>query len=284
MDKQPNTSCDPFAACGAQPPGWIEATRLLAQARAATQAREEILAVVSHDLRSPLGTIANALQSMSRELLDLAPEDGSRLRKYVDTIGRSTTRMTRLTNDLLDLASIDSGRLSIRCERQPISELIWDSLESFEAQAAKRRIRLGATVPDGIPDARCDKDRLLQVLANLVSNALRFTMPGGSVHIEARRAEQTILMAVRDTGHGMAPDVLAHLFDREWQATRRNSTGYGLGISISKAIIEAHGGAMFAESKLGEGTRISFTLPIATCERPSLPVVSSESQRPCRPR
>lgn len=239
-----------------------EAAQFLAVANAAMRAREEILAVVSHDLRSPLGTITSALQLLSLEVVNLAPEDGSRLRKYLDTIARSTARMTRLASDLLDVARIDAGGFSIHPRPRALGDAVRETFESYGTRARKKNVRLRSEVEPGLPPLVYDKDRLLQVLGNLVSNALRLTSPGGDIWIRARRWNQTVVVSVEDNGRGIAPDVLKHVFERRWSAPHRAGSAHGLGLAVSKAIIEAHGGSIVAESRMGEGTSVSFSLPV----------------------
>ncbi|MGE0546259.1 MAG: ATP-binding protein [Kofleriaceae bacterium] len=247
-----------------------DATRLLADAQHATRAREEILAVVSHDLRNPLSAIDLASQLLERSFeRDETSTHDARMRRQVATIRRAATRMTRMIGDLLDIARIDAGRLAI--ERQPhsIATLLDETREAFDAQAHDRRLSLVVDVAPGLPVVDCDRERVLQVLGNLVANALKFTEPGGTVTLSALPHGDRIMVSVRDTGRGIAADALAHVFERYWHSTQRNREGHGLGLSIAKGIVEAHGGTIDAISELGRGSMFSFTLPTAgTAEVP----------------
>ncbi|MGE0869754.1 MAG: ATP-binding protein [Kofleriaceae bacterium] len=263
-----------------------DATRLLAQAQNATRAREEILAVVSHDLRNPLSAIDLASQLLERAVDREDPDQHDvRMRRQVATIRRAATRMTRMIGDLLDIARIDTGRLAI--ERQPhdIASLLDEIRDACDAKAHERKLSLAVEVAPGLPVVDCDRERVMQVLANLVGNALKFTDPGGAVTLTAVQQADQIVVSVADTGRGIAADELAHVFERHWHSTQRNREGHGLGLSIAKGIVEAHGGAIEATSELGRGSTFSFRLPIGVASdaprrvepsRTPSPVMSAE--------
>ncbi len=229
-----------------------------AHADTAIAARDEFLAIVSHDLRALLG----GLQLNAELLVADAPEGegGEKMRKHAFTSQRLVTRMNRLVNDLLDLASIEAGKLALFPEPVEVARILRDTLDAFEPIAAAKRITLGAD-SEGLPElVQLDGDRLLQVLANLVSNAIKFTPAAGRITIRIRSAGTEIRFAVSDTGIGIPADALEAVFERFRQVSK-DRRGLGLGLHISKCIVEAHGGKMWAESTLGAGSTFHFVLP-----------------------
>ena len=240
-----------------------EASRLLAAAERATRSREETLAIVSHDLRSPLGTISAAAELLQRSLGNDA-RDAQR-RKHTDSIRRAVGRMNRLVGDLLDLASIDSGSLSLEPRPHTAEELLREVRETFEPQAVEKGITFQTEAASHLPPVPCDKERVLQVLGNLISNALRFTPPGGTVRVRAELepGPECLRFSVADTGPGIPPEAQPHIFDRYWHAAQKRREGHGLGLSIAKGIVEGHGGRIQLESLPGAGTTFSFSLPLA---------------------
>ena len=228
------------------------------EAEAAVATREELLAIVSHDLRNPLGSIVLSAALLQGTTID--GEDGERVHKAAQTILGSADRMTRLIADLLDLAQIQAGKLAVEQTPQDVDGLIRDCVEMLTPLAATKDLK-------GIASAglqvRCDRERVLQILSNLVGNAIKFTPEGGSIFIEAQDTGHEVRFSVRDTGQGISEEELPRIFDRFWQAQRNNRVGIGLGLSIAKGLVEAHGGRLYVESKLGAGTTFFFTLPLA---------------------
>ena len=237
----------------------VETTRRLEEARLATRAREETLAVVSHDLRSPLTTINTAVALIER-VLDDGPHP-VRLRKQTNAIRSSVGRMNRLIGDLLDLASIDAGTFSLDLSPHAAEELAREVQEIFEPQALQKGIELAMDVEPGLPLRELDKERILQCLSNLVANALKFTPEGGSIRVRAQQASDGVLISVSDTGIGISPQALPHVFDRYWHSAQKGREGHGLGLSIAWGIVEAHGGTLRAESEVGKGSTFSILLP-----------------------
>ncbi len=240
----------------------IENAHLHDQARHAIHAREALLALVAHDLRNPLGVIL--LQTDL--LLSVAREDDRRLhsRKSAESIGRSANRMNRLIKDLLDVASIEAERLSMERVPQPVPPLLEEAVEMSRAMASQRSLRLELDLPLGVSfDVTCDRGRMLQVLGNLIGNAIKFSREGGSIVVRAERHEVDVRFSVADRGPGIPPESLPHIFDRFWQAKKTARLGTGLGLSIVKGIVEAHGGRVWVESELGVGTTCFFTLPLS---------------------
>jgi signal transduction histidine kinase len=239
---------------------------LYQQAERAKRAREDLLSIVSHDLRNPLGIIL-----MNLELLNRGSEnaDGSGSAKQLAGIQRAAARMDRLIADLLDLASIEAGRFSIEPQQVEVEPLVADALEAEQPLASSKSLVLRGELDPGLPAISGDASRLQQVLANLVGNAIKFTPEGGTVSVAARRSGEVITFSVSDTGPGIAESDVSRLFDRFWQAKRTARVGTGLGLFIVKGIVEAHGGKIWVGSELGRGSTFSFTVPVATSARTS---------------
>ncbi|NTX04778.1 GAF domain-containing sensor histidine kinase [Myxococcus sp. CA051A] len=226
-------------------------------AESETRLRRELLAMVSHDLRNPLGVIA-----MTSSLLAplLSPLNG-RARHHLDTLNRSALRMERLIHDLLDFAAIEGG--GFRVSRVPLAlSRLLEQASELGPLAQERGIGLELRVPERDVDVRCDPDRIHQVFSNLVGNAVRFTPAGGRITVMAEVHADWVELSVEDTGAGIAPEVLPVLFDRLQRPTRVPGSGVGLGLSITRGIVEAHGGAVRVRSELGQGTTFTFTLPM----------------------
>ncbi len=219
-------------------------------AERAARAREEILAIVSHELRNHLAVIRMA----STQTRAAAPEPAGQ-------IDRAARRMERLIEDLLDLARIESGKIAIVASPCWASALIAEAVEAMRPLAAKRSVALRVETAE--IEVACERERVLQVLANLIDNAIKHTPPGGSIVVRAARSDPGhARFDVEDTGAGIAPEDIPHIFDRYWQAKTARE-GAGLGLYISKGIVDAHGGQMSLQSELGRGSQFSFTLPLA---------------------
>ncbi|MCY1019952.1 GAF domain-containing sensor histidine kinase [Pyxidicoccus sp. MSG2] len=244
----------------------VENGRLYSAERAARQAaeaetrlRKELLAMVSHDLRNPLGVI-----TMTTSLLGplLAPLNG-RARNHLDTINRSALRMDRLIHDLLDFAAIEAGSFRLAPVPLTITTLMEQAAE-LGPLAHERGIGLELRPPERDIAVRCDPDRIHQVFSNLVGNAVRYTPAGGLIQLAATIRESQVELSVSDTGTGIDPDVLPVLFDRVQRPPARvPGSGVGLGLSITRGIVEAHGGSLRVVSEVGRGTTFLFTLPTA---------------------
>ncbi len=232
---------------------------LYQRAQAAIRARDDILAVVAHDLRDPLSVI-----QMSANLLkDMGQERRSENQHWLEMILRLSGQMNGLIADLLDLSSIESGSFSVSVKEESLSSFIRDSITLLEPLAREKEIRLTSRVPDELATVRIDSKQVLRVLSNLVGNAIKFTPPGGSVTLRAELDGDTVRMAIKDTGPGIATAQLDHIFDQYWQGRSGDSRGVGLGLAIARGIVEAHGGRIWAESQEGHGTTIWFELPVA---------------------
>ncbi|HYO53452.1 sensor histidine kinase [Archangium sp.] len=229
------------------------------EAQRAVRTRENVLAVVSHDLKNPLGSIALSTQLLRR----LLPpgEEGERMRKHTHTIERSVERMDRLIRDLLDMASIQAGRLKLDLGCYAVDDLVREGLALLEPLAIEKRVDLRTHLPRERVWVRCDRDRVFQVLSNLVGNALKFTPEGGTVTVTAVPQEGFVRFSVSDTGPGIPAGALPHLFEPFWQVEGTGKKGTGLGLTISRGLVEAHGGWLEVESEEGRGSTFSFTLP-----------------------
>lgn len=235
-----------------------ERERLLQDAEQAVADREHVLAVVSHELRNPLNTIGLAA-AVLRDMV-AGPEAGQ---KSIASIMRSAERMKRMIQDLLDLSSVQAGRLAIDPRPLDPRSVVEETVESFEAEAAERGLTLTPEIEDGLPLVRADRDRLFQALANLVGNALKVATSGGViVSARSKRDEHKVAFSVRDTGPGIPEDQQDRLFEPYWRG-QSTYKGTGLGLAITKGIVEAHGGAIRVESARGVGTTFSFEIPTA---------------------
>ena len=238
----------------------LESARLYRVAQRAIQARDDVLGVVAHDLRNPLGSIL--MQATLFRRAEAGPE--RRARRPGDVIERAAKRMNRLIQDLLDVTSMDAGHLSIDCAAVPVGQLLRDLIESQQPAAVSRSLTLRMDVATQAQDsleAWGDRERLFQVLENLVGNAHKFTHEGGLITVAARSEGALVLFSVTDTGAGIAADDLPHLFDRFWQVRKTARRGAGLGLAIVKGLVESHGGRVWVESAPGVGTTFQFTIP-----------------------
>lgn len=220
----------------------------------AVRARENLLAIVSHDLRGPLSTIRLCSSILAR--------DGANARP-IDSINSSTDRMNRLIEDLLQAASIEAGKFTVEPVREEVLPLLRDAIDAHAPLAAARSIELELDVAPELPDIRADRVRLQQVLSNLIGNAIKFVGKGGRVQLRAWCELDGLHVAVSDNGPGIPDHDLARIFERYERATTQGPLGVGLGLYISKAIIEAHGGRIWVDSRVGAGTTFYFTIPLA---------------------
>jgi signal transduction histidine kinase len=225
-------------------------------AEEAARAREEILSVVSHDLRNPLGAMM-----MGAATLQSVPDgDNTRVRMTAQRIHRQAERMARLIEDLVDFAGIQAGRLELERRRHPPHMILATTRDIYGPIASERGLRLEAEIQHGLPHVDCDGDRVIQILSNLVSNALKVTPKGGQIAIGAQPKRDEIVFYVRDTGPGIEPDDLPTLFERHWRAKQGAYRVTSLGLSIARGIVDAHGGRIWAESQLGAGSTFYFSL------------------------
>jgi signal transduction histidine kinase len=230
------------------------------QAHDAIGLREQMLASVSHDLRSPLSIVMMAAGALEAAM----PPSGT---TAIQKIQRAAQRMERMIRDLLDYASIDAGQFSVNPRTQDVQSILAETVAGFEATAHVRNIELEMVVPDGLPPALCDRDRILQVTGNLIGNALKIVPAGGLVVSRADLRNDQIVISIVDTGPGVAKHDQSRLFERYWRGVHQYQ-GTGLGLAIARGIVHAHGGEIWVDSELGEGAAFRFTLPIAKAARP----------------
>ena len=227
--------------------------------------RDDFLGIVSHDLRDLLGALVITAALISKR----APqtEAGDQTRAGAERIHRYAARMNRLIGDLVDVASIDAGKLSVSPVRGDLAILIAEAVDTFQASTQAKELTLEMEVTERPLMAAFDYERMLQVLANLITNAIKFTPPGGAIHVSGQPLTDSVQLAVRDTGVGIPPHLTEAVFERFRQVAEHDRRGLGLGLYLSKYLVEAQGGRMWAESQAGEGTTIYMSLPLITERR-----------------
>jgi PAS domain S-box-containing protein len=238
----------------------IDNARLFTAAQQAARAREEVVAVVSHDLKNPLNAIL-----MSAGLLQRSAGDPARVQHHAQAIQRSVARMGALVRGLLDLARLEAGRFGLSRAPHALGPLVADALAVLQPLASEKGVALVAALGDvTAARANCDRERLSQVVANLVGNAIAFAPRGGHVTVRGARSGDDLVVSVADDGPGIAPEDQEHVFERFWTSRGgRQGPGTGLGLSIAKGVVEAHGGRIWIESRPGEGATFFFTVPAA---------------------
>lgn len=231
-------------------------TEALSSAQEALDLRDEFLAIVSHDLRNPLSAIALNTQLLER----LVSSGDPHLARISRSLNSSIAQMQRIISDLLDVAAIGAGKLSVQMEPGDARRPIEEAVDSCRPIAAEKSIVLETIIgPEPLP-ARFDPGRIVQVLENLIHNALKFTPAGGRISVEGRRTGESVEIRVRDTGPGLRPDEISVIFERFHQVEKRGRRALGLGLYISRSIVESHGGRIWAQSVPGEGSVFFFTL------------------------
>lgn len=221
--------------------------------------RDDFLSIVSHDLRNLLSGIVMSAAMLSER----SPEGTDRPspRFVTDRIKRYAARMNRLIGDLLDVGSIDAGRLAMVPTRGDLATVVAEAVDTFAGAAAAKAVSLEVEHLERPLLASFDHDRMSQVLANLISNAIKFTEQGGKILVGCESSEGGFHFAISDDGAGIPDAMLESIFERFWQVGKDDRRGLGLGLYISRCIIEAHGGTIWAQSKLGEGSRFCFRIP-----------------------
>ncbi|MBA3476537.1 MAG: HAMP domain-containing histidine kinase [Actinobacteria bacterium] len=216
-------------------------------------ARRELVAWASHDLRTPLANMQAMLEAVEDGLAEPA--------EYVPALREQVTALSRLTDDLFELARIDSGALTLELRDVELSGLVRSCLRGVEAEARSRQVTLEARTEDSV-SARCAPEKVERVLLNLLANALRHTPSDGSVAIVVEAEPDGVRVTVEDTGDGLSPESLRRMFERFWRGDpARSARGAGLGLAIARGLVEAHGGRIWAENRPGGGASVSFTLP-----------------------
>ena len=238
--------------------------------RFSVRMREDFLAIVSHDLRSPLNSILLGTQTLLRTM-EAAKEQPQEGRHVLHIIKRSAERMSHLLADLLDLSSMSAGHLSMQRTTQDVADLVVAALELVRPSVVEKALQLDLQVEADKLLSYCDRERITQLLLNLLGNAIKYTPSGGTIRVVAKPQTRGVLVAVHDTGPGIDKTQLAHIFDPYWQAGKTAQKGAGLGLSIAKGIVEFHGGKLWAESEPGQGSSFYFTLPAAPPDQSDSP-------------
>jgi signal transduction histidine kinase len=226
--------------------------------------RDNFVEMVSHDLRNLLCDIMLEASLLAEGASD--SEEGQRIVDGMHRFERSAARMRGLIGDLVDVVSIDAGKLSVRPARGDVSALLHEAVEMFGPAARKQAMVLRCECDDQVLWAQFDGHRMLQVLANLLTNALKFTPRGGTIVVRGERSGDGVLVSVTDTGMGIPSDQIENVFKRFWQVAEDDRRGLGLGLYICRCIIDAHGGKIWAESRPGGGSSFLAMLPAAVSQ------------------
>jgi chemotaxis family two-component system sensor kinase Cph1 len=226
----------------------------------AVRARDELVAVVSHDLRNPMTVISMLCGMMQKAFSSDGPHTSRRISSAIDTMQQAAARMNVLLEDLLDTSKIEAGRYTVKPVALDVSQMFEEAYSLLAPLAMEKGIDLSFNAEPGL-QINADPERLFQVLSNLIGNAIKFTPRQGNIGISAMSTGEEIVFSVRDSGEGIAPHELPHVFDRYWTQAENNPTGSGLGLYITQGIVHAHGGRIEAESELGRGSEFRFTVP-----------------------
>ena len=249
----------------------LAATR---EAESANRSKTHFLAVMSHELRTPLNAILGYSEVMQSGLF--GPVGSERYQGYVDAIHLSGRHLLGIIDDILEISRIELGVLELREEIEPVGDLVGRAAQILTNRAAEAGVALEFEVPPQLPHLRCDGRRVVQMLVNLAFNSIKFTKRGGRVTIAARPRDGGVDLAVRDTGTGIAPEDLARVwepFGQAGNAHTRPAGGVGLGLTITKALVEAHGGTVRLESQLYKGTTVTLSFPSGRCVQRDEPEV-----------
>jgi signal transduction histidine kinase len=242
------------------------------KAEDASRAREDMLGVVAHDLRNPL-----SLLMMTTELLAETEPSREKTDQLVGVMQRAAGRMNRLIEDLLEVVRQESGHMKLDLEETAAVSLLAQTAEMFQTVAVEKGVLLHVEeCPPGLA-VMADAERIMQVLSNLVGNALKFVSPGGTVALKCEPRGDEMMFSVTDTGPGIADEDLDRLFEKFWQRRRTDKRGVGLGLAIARGIVDAHGGRIWAESRVGVGSTFYFTLPAVTRHDSDSPVAAAMS-------
>jgi len=238
---------------GAQAAVAIENARLFQQS--------DLIAEMVHELRTPLASLRTASHLLLRKDINQ-----DQLQKVVGIIDSETTRLIDMTTSFLDLARLESGRIPFHSELFDPAQLLEDCVAMMQAKASEKNLRLNLYLREKLPEIKADQDKIKQVVLNLISNAINYNKPSGTITVTAHHQLEELVISVNDTGQGIRPAEIDHLFDKFYrsQTTEHTVQGTGLGLAICKKIVEAHGGTIRVQSELGVGTTFSVHLPINT--------------------
>jgi NtrC-family two-component system sensor histidine kinase KinB len=243
-----------------QPLGEVRVVHDVTQEHEIEEMRDEFFSTISHDLRTPLSSI----RGFVRLLLDNQVPDEGTQREFLGLIGQQTERLEQMVNNLLDISRLEAGKLTLRREPLQLATILREATSKLQGMARDKHVRLESDMPADLPTVAGDGGWLEQVATNLIGNAVKFTPAGGQITVSARRSAGEVVAEVRDTGIGVPADLLERIFDKYYRvpgASGEQVEGTGLGLHIAKRIVEAHGGRIWAESMLGQGSVFRFTLP-----------------------
>ena len=239
----------------------LDNARLYDLVNVGIRARDDMIGIVSHDLRNPV----NAVKMLTGVMLDRRGQEplSTEMGNYASVIRQAAEQMDELIQDLLDVTRVEAGKLAVTLKSVNTEEILSDILRTLAPVAAEKKIALRLNAPDDLPNVLADRERFSQAISNLVGNAVKFSQPGGEITVRVAVLDKEFLFSVSDKGQGMTAEQLSHAFDRFWQSSRTDRQGAGLGLAITKGIVDAHGGRIWAESSPGAGSTFYFTLPIA---------------------
>jgi PAS domain S-box-containing protein len=236
-----------------------ELQRLYEEAQRALAVRDDVLSFVSHDLGNPLAAIKVA----SAVLLKRVPPDDP-IAKHVNGIRDAVEQAQRLIRDLLDIQKAEAGKLVLHPEKLDMNALLNECINTLRPMIEQKQLQIVRADKRDLPRVHADHDRITQVAMNLISNAVKFSAHGGRIHIEVDTADDAMVVSIRDEGTGIAAEELPYIFERYWQASKTGKVGHGVGLSIVQAMVKAHSGEVWAQSKLGSGSTFFFRLPLTT--------------------
>jgi signal transduction histidine kinase len=240
----------------------IENATLYQTAQDAVRTRNEVLGVVCHDLRVPVNTIMATLSLLGGSV----PDRRKDVRSWLDVLTRATEHMRALIDDLLDTSRMESDQLVLHRARTDVASVVQDACDLLRPVAASRSVTIESSVVPDLPAIDADAPKLVRVIDNLLANAVESSPPNSVIQVQASRRGSDVAVSVRDEGRGISAEQLERLFDRFWSGTTTDGRRAGLGLTIAKAIVEAHGGEISVESREGVGSAFTFTLPIETIE------------------
>jgi two-component system, OmpR family, phosphate regulon sensor histidine kinase PhoR len=238
----------------------------ITELRKLERVRRDFVANVSHEFKTPL----TAIQGFDETLLAGAIDDSHNRERFLGIILEHSQRLARLTDDLLKLSKMDADRLEVEIRRVSVSELVQSCLETSEHRAAEKDLHIGLDLPDELPDIAGDRRRLAEVLQNLLDNAIQYTLPGGRILLSAELRDADVIFTVSDTGIGIPKADQSRIFERFYRvdaARSREAGGTGLGLAIAKHLVEVHGGRIWVDSEIGQGSHFHFSVPVFDSER-----------------
>ncbi len=221
--------------------------------------RREFVGNISHELRTPLAGIKAIVETLK----DGAIDDKEVARDFLNNIDVEVDGMTQMVAELLELSRIETGRVKLNLEPVDINEVVEEAISRLKPQAARQQVALLTDLSKDMPPVQVDKERIRQVIINLVHNAVKFTPQGGKVTVYTGSQKDSVIVSVSDTGIGISSEDLSHIFERFFKADKsRSSSGTGLGLAIARHTVQAHGGSIWAQSEEGKGSTFSFSLPV----------------------